>query len=546
MEPSENDKWLEKAISRAAPTDKPVANFEKWRQEHPEAIQVMKSQGDQSALPRGKTVTAIQIWRIIMQSRIIKLAAAAVIITAAMILIKQFGGSIDGAATAFGQVTQAVEKMPWVAISGRSEVTQKSLELFISPRHQIKVVKTQDGRVFWSDFLKRQRKVYEPQNNTLTISYEYDSDEFYMEDESPWNYLGLIIEPELLEGATVTRRSEIVEGRETEVYEITRSERQGTVHFTVRGDPLDHLPITVTVKAVSTDGHTVEFMEFRCDYPQEGPADVYELGVPRDAKVTDELPRPGAEELLEICRKYRSNFTSYVIIVMLERGSDIRQMDINYINGDTFKAGRYYEAIEYCYTFEGKDETRLSEKIAEGFDPLLEWIRRENETMLMSVDLWDGEYRHLVRRNEEPSYRKSTNIGSRRDIYGYAWPYAQPAGEIIEDEYSSENNYVCLRAHGSRFYFDPEHDYVCMRREYLEDHDGTGERHSLIRQVAELAQTEEGWWYPRKMSLIRVNKDAEGEEISREVTCADNIYVKIVSEFPAGIFDAKNLPRAIE
>ncbi|MHC4623131.1 MAG: hypothetical protein ACYS4W_04440 [Planctomycetota bacterium] len=484
--------------------------------------------------------------RIIMKSKITKLAAAAVITTAVLVGLYLFGGSIDPAARAFGQVTQAVENMPWVAVSGTSQVTPNSLKVFISPRHQIRAVITQEGRVFWSDFLKRQRKVYEPQDNTLTISYEYDSGGFDIEDESPWSYLSLMIAPELWEGAAVTRRSETVQGRQTDVYEITRSEPQGTVYFIVRADPLDHLPITITVKAVSADGHTAEFIKFCCDYPQQGPADVYELGVPRDAKVIDELPRPGAEELLEICRKYRSNFTSYVIIVMLESGSRIRQIDISYINGDTFKAGRYYKAIGYCYTFEGKDEIRLSEKIAEGFDSLLDWIRSENEMMLMSVDLWDGEYSHWMTRNEQPSYRKSRNIGSRRDIYGYAWPYAQPAGAIIEDEYSSENNYVCLRAHGSRFYFDPEHDYVCMRREYLQDHDDADQRHNLIRQVTQLAQTEEGWWYPGKMSLIRVNKDAEGKEISREVTCVDNIYVKIVSEFPAGIFDAKNLPRVID
>jgi hypothetical protein len=486
------------------------------------------------------------IWRIITRSRIMRIAAAAVIIMVVMIFIRQFGGSMDGAAVAFGQVTNAVEKMPWVAISGTSEVTQNRLELFISPQHQIRVAKTQDGRVFWSDFLKRQRKVYDPEDNTLTISYEYESDEFDEQDELPWNYLGLIIAPELLEGATVTRRSEVVEGRETEVYEIGRSEDEGTVCFTVRTDPRHHLPITITVKAVSSDGRVVESMEGRFEYPEQGPADVYELGVPQDARVIDELPRPGAKELLEICRKYRSNFTSYLIIVMLESGSRIHQIDINYINGDTFKAGRYYKEIGYCYTFEGKDETRLNEKIAEGFDSLLQWIRSEDETMLMLVDLWDGEYSHLVRRNEDPSYRKSRNIGSRRDIYGYAWPYAQPAGKIIEDEYSLENNYICLRAHGSRFYFDPQHDYVCIRREYLADHGDISGRHSLIRQVTELDQTEEGWWYPTKMVLIRANKDTEGEEISREITCVDNIYVKIISEFPAGIFNAKNLPGAIE
>lgn len=109
MEPSENDKWLEKAISRAAPTDKPVANFEKWRQEHPEAIQVLKSQGDQSALPRDKTVMAIQIWRTIMKSKVARLAAAAVIIIAVFLGLNFIGGP-DMSTVAWGELVERLER----------------------------------------------------------------------------------------------------------------------------------------------------------------------------------------------------------------------------------------------------------------------------------------------------------------------------------------------------------------------------------------------------------------------------------------------------
>ncbi|MHC4618013.1 MAG: hypothetical protein ACYTEQ_09690 [Planctomycetota bacterium] len=51
------------------------------------------------------------IWRIITRSRIMRIAAAAVIIMAVMIFMKQFGHSMDGAAVAFGQVTSAVKKI---------------------------------------------------------------------------------------------------------------------------------------------------------------------------------------------------------------------------------------------------------------------------------------------------------------------------------------------------------------------------------------------------------------------------------------------------
>lgn len=56
--------------------------------------------------------TRPKTWRIIMKSRITKLAAAAVMVIAAFVGIVHFSGSIDGASVAWGQVTQRVEKIP--------------------------------------------------------------------------------------------------------------------------------------------------------------------------------------------------------------------------------------------------------------------------------------------------------------------------------------------------------------------------------------------------------------------------------------------------
>ena len=52
------------------------------------------------------------MWRIIMKSRITKVAAAAVIIIAVIIGAYNLGGSIDGASVAWGQVVQRVESIP--------------------------------------------------------------------------------------------------------------------------------------------------------------------------------------------------------------------------------------------------------------------------------------------------------------------------------------------------------------------------------------------------------------------------------------------------
>jgi hypothetical protein len=93
-----------------------------------------------------------------------------------------------------------------------------------------------------------------------------------------------------------------------------------------------------------------------------------------------------------------------------------------------------------------------------------------------------------------------------------------------------------LKAIGSQFYFDPEHDYVCVKRD-----DG-----SIVREVRELARTKNGSWYPRRIELTVIEKDSEGREVSRRITNVETLFVKMISEFPKGTFDPDNLPRSIE
>ena len=57
----------------------------------------------------------LNIWRIIMNKPITKLAAAAVIIIAAMIGINQFGGSVDMTSVAWGKIAERIEQIETVS-----------------------------------------------------------------------------------------------------------------------------------------------------------------------------------------------------------------------------------------------------------------------------------------------------------------------------------------------------------------------------------------------------------------------------------------------
>jgi hypothetical protein len=81
MERPENNKWLDDALTGTIGSEKPRTDFEQWKKQHPEAIQMLTSR----VKPDTKRPPVLR--RIIMNSTWIKLATAAVIVIAAGVVV---------------------------------------------------------------------------------------------------------------------------------------------------------------------------------------------------------------------------------------------------------------------------------------------------------------------------------------------------------------------------------------------------------------------------------------------------------------------------
>ena len=102
MKRPENDQWLDKALSETIGSKETRADFEQWKQRHPEAVAMLTSRADRHAtLP-----SPHKIRRIIMRSPITKVAAAAVIVLAVVVSMSQIGGSN----VAWAEVAQNVDR----------------------------------------------------------------------------------------------------------------------------------------------------------------------------------------------------------------------------------------------------------------------------------------------------------------------------------------------------------------------------------------------------------------------------------------------------
>jgi hypothetical protein len=76
MKEEKNEKWLDEIISRAINTTKPQFDAEEWKQKYPEEFQLLKSRATRASTQQER------IWTAVFQSKIPKLAAAAVLLIA--------------------------------------------------------------------------------------------------------------------------------------------------------------------------------------------------------------------------------------------------------------------------------------------------------------------------------------------------------------------------------------------------------------------------------------------------------------------------------
>ena len=126
MKRSKDYSWLDKAIERAIGSEEKKPNFEKWKKEHPQAVEMLTSRAPLEKSPSEKApdhqssfltgragrsssaaVQTLSIRRIIMKSKITRFAAAAVIIIAALIAF-HFVGNPFGATVTFAKVIQPI------------------------------------------------------------------------------------------------------------------------------------------------------------------------------------------------------------------------------------------------------------------------------------------------------------------------------------------------------------------------------------------------------------------------------------------------------
>ena len=153
MERPENNKWLDEALTETIGSEKPRTDFEQWKKQHPDAVNMLTSRAQGTPVSK----RPLNIRNIIMKSPITKLAAAAVIVIAVFIGIDQF--NTNGSSVAWADVAERFESVPFFNITiylcDPSNKTKK-IEIWRSEDSRIRA--HEGNKVFFKDLSKDKNK----------------------------------------------------------------------------------------------------------------------------------------------------------------------------------------------------------------------------------------------------------------------------------------------------------------------------------------------------------------------------------------------------
>ncbi len=218
------------------------------------------------------------IARTILKSKITRLAAAAVIIIAVLIGAHLLIGPTDGATVALGQMVQNMKAMPWMRIASEQE------EHWVAFESKVWAWKNADGSVVFSDYGRRESYKYAPTSQTITVTYLHE-EKPPVEFSSAFSVVDSVLEEAVRQGAKIARETGEYEGNTVEIYNISLGGNGVATGLQLYVDPESRLAIAGVIAFFIPQQNLYTAAKVEFEYPENGPTDIYALGVPVTAKL---------------------------------------------------------------------------------------------------------------------------------------------------------------------------------------------------------------------------------------------------------------------
>jgi hypothetical protein len=556
--------FLEAAVKSVREQPLPAASVERALKRAREIASSSETHRAADPVPFLSTPRGLQWRRFAMRP----MAAAAAILLAATLLYLATRPQSAWADMARSMLTQ-----DWIHVVERSPADEP-LELWLSPRHQIKAVRI-GRRVQLFDHRLKIAYSYEPAENTL---YKMPDDDPRTPDD-----LELFVDaiPNLLRAGSYTSNDDKLAflGSERDgakvVSEKLETARDGQkswseltltvqhpqlaepVQMIVRADPITQLPHSWAIQGQVNGKRMAREVTF--EYPSTGPTDAYALGVPDQAIFVDRVPADDVARLVDAIAAARQRFDNYHAIVVESAASN-----------------QWYEGSPVQIWRKGT-RWRMEFSVVHPIDPSIVpsdhdefgwWRARVASVRSYPVQLCDGDSEYSVRghfieaenpldrRFEIESMKRQPIIGSKSDATPSIWsrmpeflshpplgiprtdleptvdlnPTDGPPSTVLlrtRRTFVTRGNEQSGLADFHRYWIDRARSHVVLRWETSGPADA-----SATYVTEDLAQSPQGHWFP---TVVRLKNAIRNEDGTTEDSLL-RFYVDFDTEIPDKMF----------
>ena len=232
---------------------------------------------------------------------ITRLAVAAVVAVAVFIGIYKFWYQTGETSVALAKIVQTTEKMPWMCIVIKEhyegkEVVEQQWCCFAS-KMTFRV--SSSGTIWCLDYgIEQKEFCYQPATKTLTIS-DLPKAGLFGTDYA-YNLPDVIRVYDADKDKPIRQYSEQFEDKQAKVYEIEKARPGFAVYgkmssklkLKILADATTNLILSGVVEILDDGNSLIGRTECNVSYPQTGPRDIYDLGVPRTARIIDRTTGP--------------------------------------------------------------------------------------------------------------------------------------------------------------------------------------------------------------------------------------------------------------
>jgi hypothetical protein len=517
-----------------------------------------------------QTKTLIPICRIIMNSKITKIAAAAVIIIGLLFILNNNDSFIDGSSLALGQTIEKMKEMPWMLFTNKIQKSPVE-ESWLGFKSGVRAFKSNGSMPFmyYNNEKEGVEYTYSPDRYEKDVIYLVKGqDEFYPLEaeqnmpETAFEMTEKIIESVVGINQKVKRKVVNQNGEKVEVITATIASDDSNVE--IRRSIGRNL-ILSTKKDYSKNSNQ---SDYTCtfSYPADGPKSIYDLGAPKNAQIKDvSIPSEIADLMRKLKTIRQTTLTNYVALSL---PTDIKQIPTSF----TDSKPEYYFSIKdklASLIWRRGDEGCLSmgyfssqnapptiasiseniQKASDSFVTVSSSIYKVNEGKVYSYKMVDAkpvqdDYRAIVE-----------SLASNIFIELINWPYIMVLRNIpfrwkISSAVGADNEPLIKIERGGfeaagpgrsmsytySWFINPARNYVCQRYE----HGLPDEEPREITEITGFAKTADGQWYPHIIKKT-INQNAKGQVQQQVISRI--IYLQENPEFPKGIFDPNNFPK---